>query len=287
MARAAHLLALGLCDYREAWELQRSLAAAVTAGTIPDTVLFLEHPPTVTLGRRTDPAELHVPETAEVEIVETDRGGKSTYHAPGQLVCYPILDLNRHGRDVRLYCRTLEQAIIDTLAAFGIEAARIEGLTGVWVGASSARGPGKDRLDRRPHQPLGDHARLRAQRRPGSGAVSRLDHRLRARGRELQLHGPLARTAADNRRGATRCRCVLRAGLRARADGASERPARPLAGAARGRRTPRRAEPRLTDPRAAHPARRGCAAEPRGRNAMARAGIEPATPRFSAVCSTS
>ena len=68
-----------------------------------------------------------------MEIVETNRGGKSTYHGPGQLVCYPILDLNRHGRDVKKYCRNLEEAIIATVAAVGFEATRIDGLTGVWL----------------------------------------------------------------------------------------------------------------------------------------------------------
>jgi|SRR5579862_148495 len=124
---------LGSVDYVEAWDLQRSLAAAVSQGAIPDTVLFLEHPPTVTLGRRTEPEEVHVPARAEVAVVETDRGGRSTYHGPGQLVCYPILDLKRHGKDVKRYCRDLEEAIIRTVAAFGVEAARIEGLTGVWL----------------------------------------------------------------------------------------------------------------------------------------------------------
>jgi len=123
----------GLTPYGEAWELQRALAGAVSQGAIPDTVLFLEHPPVVTLGRRTDEGELHVPEGAEVEIVETDRGGKSTFHGPGQLVCYPILDLNRHGRDVKRYCRDLEEAVIRTLAAVSVEGERIEGLTGVWL----------------------------------------------------------------------------------------------------------------------------------------------------------
>ncbi len=123
----------GLTPYAEAWELQRALAGAVSQGAIPDTVLFLEHPPVVTLGRRTDEQELHVPAGAEVEVVETDRGGKSTFHGPGQLVCYPILDLNRHGRDVKRYCRDLEEAVIRTLAAVGIEGERIEGLTGVWL----------------------------------------------------------------------------------------------------------------------------------------------------------
>jgi lipoate-protein ligase B len=123
----------GLVPYREAWELQRSLAGGVSQGAIPDTVVLLEHAPVITLGRRTGEGELHVPDGADVEIVETDRGGKSTYHGPGQLVCYPILDLKRHGQDVKRYCRDLEEALIRTLAAAGVEAARIEGLTGIWV----------------------------------------------------------------------------------------------------------------------------------------------------------
>ena len=107
---------------------------AVSQGAIPDTVVLLEHPPVVTLGRRTDEGEeLHVPDDADVEVVETDRGGKSTFHGPGQLVCYPILDLNRHGRDVKRYVRDLEEAVIRTPAPFGLEATRIEGLTGVWL----------------------------------------------------------------------------------------------------------------------------------------------------------
>ncbi len=132
--RGAYLLQLGQVPYVEAWDLQRSLAGAVSQGAIPDTVIFLEHPPVVTLGRRTDEsAELHLPEDASVEIVETDRGGKSTYHAPGQLVCYPILDLKRHGRDVKQYVRNLEEALIRTTAAFDVAGERIDGLTGVWL----------------------------------------------------------------------------------------------------------------------------------------------------------
>jgi lipoyl(octanoyl) transferase len=95
--------------YEEAWELQRALAARVAEG------------------------ELHVPHEAEVDVVETDRGGKSTYHGPGQLVCYPIFDLTRHGQDVKRYCRDLEEALIRTLAPFGVDATRIEGLTGIWL----------------------------------------------------------------------------------------------------------------------------------------------------------
>jgi lipoyl(octanoyl) transferase len=124
---------LGRVRYGDALALQRSLAAEVADGTRPDTVLFLEHPPVITLGRRAETAELHVPSGAVVEICKTDRGGKSTYHAPGQLVCYPILDLTRHGQDVKKYCRDLEDAIVRTLAAFGLTGTTIEGLTGVWL----------------------------------------------------------------------------------------------------------------------------------------------------------
>lgn len=134
MVRGGYLMQLGQVPYQEAWDLQRSLAGAVSQGAIPDTVVFLEHPPVVTLGRRTDAsAELHIPEDTQVEVVETNRGGKSTFHGPGQLVCYPILDLKRHGRDVKQYVRNLEEALIRTVAPFGLEAERIDGLTGVWL----------------------------------------------------------------------------------------------------------------------------------------------------------
>ena len=129
----AYLLNLGIVPYAEAVELQRSLAGAVSQRAIPETVVFLEHPSVVTLGRRTDDAELHVPEDAKVDVIETNRGGKSTYHGPGQLVCYPILDLNRHGRDVKQYVRDLETALIRTLARFDVEGTQIDGLTGVWL----------------------------------------------------------------------------------------------------------------------------------------------------------
>jgi lipoyl(octanoyl) transferase len=135
VSRAAYVLQPGRVPYLEAWELQRSLAAAVGSGELPDTVVMLEHPAVVTLGRRTEPGELHVPPGAEVEIVETDRGGKSTYHGPGQLVCYPIFDLTRHGQDVKRYCRDLEEALIRTMRPLGVEATRIEGLTGIWLEA--------------------------------------------------------------------------------------------------------------------------------------------------------
>jgi len=119
--------------YEEAWAQQLRIADSVASGALPDTVLLLEHTPVITLGRRTEEGELHVPADAEVEIVETDRGGKSTYHGPGQLVCYPIFDLTRHGQDVKRYCRDLEEALIRTLLPLRIAATRIEGLTGIWL----------------------------------------------------------------------------------------------------------------------------------------------------------
>ena len=132
MTRAA-VMNLGLVPYEEAWSLQRAVAAEVADGTQLDTILLLEHPPTVTTGRRTEASELHIPAGAEVDVVETDRGGKSTFHGPGQLVCYPIFDLTRHGQDVKRYCRELEEALILTLAKLGVHAERIDGLTGVWL----------------------------------------------------------------------------------------------------------------------------------------------------------
>ena len=144
MSHGAYLMSLGLVPYAEAFDLQRSLAGAVSQGAIPETVIFLEHPPVITIGRRTETEnELHVPEDAEVEIAETDRGGKSTFHGPGQLVCYPILDLDNHGKDVKRYVRDLEEALIRTLAAFDLEGMRYEGLTGIWMPPGGGQGPRK------------------------------------------------------------------------------------------------------------------------------------------------
>jgi lipoyl(octanoyl) transferase len=144
VSRGAYLLSLGLVPYSDAFALQRSLAGAVSQRAIPETVVFLEHPPVITIGRRTETdRELHVPEGTQVEIAETDRGGKSTFHGPGQLVCYPVLDLRNHGKDVKKYVRDLEGALIRTLAAFELEATRYEGLTGVWMPPSNGQGPRK------------------------------------------------------------------------------------------------------------------------------------------------
>jgi lipoyl(octanoyl) transferase len=144
VSRGAYLMNLGLVPYGEAFELQRSVAGAVSQGAVPETVIFLEHPPVVTVGRRTETGvELHIPAHAEVEVAETDRGGRSTFHGPGQLVCYPILDLTKRGKDVKRYVRELEDALVRTLAVFGLEGTRYDGLTGVWMPPAGGQGPRK------------------------------------------------------------------------------------------------------------------------------------------------
>ena len=131
------LVDLGTVPYRAAWELQRRLVAARHADAIPDVVLLLEHPHTFTIGRRGDDSEVLVsPEHLEslgATLIEVDRGGLATYHGPGQLVGYPILDLRPRDRDVRRYLRDLEQALINSLRDCGIPAGRVAGKTGVWV----------------------------------------------------------------------------------------------------------------------------------------------------------
>jgi len=130
----------GLTPYADALKLQQELAAARSQQAIPDTVVLLEHQPVITLGSRAVRAE-ELPladadyATRGIEIVEVPRGGRSTYHGPGQLVCYPILDLNARGRDLRRHVRGLEQTIVRTLAGFGIEGSGREQphQSGVWV----------------------------------------------------------------------------------------------------------------------------------------------------------
>jgi len=132
---------LGLIGYARALELQRDLVERRKRGEIPDRLLLLEHPDVITLGVRTRNDRTHVLETDEglaaqgVELFETGRGGDVTYHGPGQLVGYPILDLNPHRRDVHRYVRDLEAVLIQAVASFGITAGRVPGLTGIWVDA--------------------------------------------------------------------------------------------------------------------------------------------------------
>ncbi len=129
---------LGRMDYTEAWDLQRDLAEARTRGEIPNTLLLLEHPPTYTLGRRGGDSDLLLPaEDLELQgaaVIDVDRGGQATFHGPGQLVAYPILDLKEWGRGPLHYVRTLESVLIGVLQEFGVRAMRIDKLTGVWVG---------------------------------------------------------------------------------------------------------------------------------------------------------
>ncbi len=142
-----HVGWLGRIDYLSAWEIQRRLVHLRREGSIPDTLLLLEHvPPVITLGRAASREHLlATPEQLQamgVQLVETDRGGDVTYHGPGQLVGYPVLDLRDHGRDVHLYLRRLEESLILALRHFGIEAHRKDGLTGVWVGAEKVAAMG-------------------------------------------------------------------------------------------------------------------------------------------------
>jgi lipoyl(octanoyl) transferase len=138
--RSLSVRRLGVVPYEEALALQRSLVEERRAGRIGDTLLLLQHPHVITVGVRGDGGRSHVlasPETLAacgVGIHETGRGGDVTYHGPGQIVGYPIFDLNPDRRDVHRYVRDLEEVLIRTAADYGIDAERIAGLTGVWVG---------------------------------------------------------------------------------------------------------------------------------------------------------
>jgi lipoyl(octanoyl) transferase len=130
----------GLVEYGEGLKLQTSFVEQRRAGTIGDTLLFLEHPPVITLGVRTRHAAAHIVaspaqlEAAGVRVFETGRGGDVTYHGPGQLVGYPIYDLRPDRCDVHRYVRDLEEVLIRALATLGVTGRRVPGLTGVWVG---------------------------------------------------------------------------------------------------------------------------------------------------------
>jgi len=128
---------LGTVEYRTAWQLQHDLVDARVAGG-PDTLLLLEHPPVYTAGRRTEPHERPVDGTPVIEVVDTDRGGKITWHGPGQLVGYPIIGL-AEPLDVVKYVRRLEESLIKVCADLGLDTIRVDGRSGVWVPASAGR----------------------------------------------------------------------------------------------------------------------------------------------------
>ena len=131
------LIKAGLLNYQTAWDLQRELYQQRLAGEIEDTFLLTEHPHTYTLGKSGQEENLVAEESflnqQGIEVFRIDRGGDITYHGPGQIVGYPILDLHNHYLDVHRFLRDLEEVIIQTLAEYKIKAGRVEGLTGVWV----------------------------------------------------------------------------------------------------------------------------------------------------------
>lgn len=134
---------LGRIDYREAWVLQKRLVDERVTGAIGDTLLLLEHPPVLTLGRqasadhvRATPDEL---DRRGIELIRVERGGEVTYHGPGQLVAYPIVALARQGILLRPFVRALEGALIDTCGALGVDAGRRDGQPGCWVDVDGAR----------------------------------------------------------------------------------------------------------------------------------------------------
>ena len=119
--------------YEAGLRLQEKHVDAILAGTGQDTILLLEHEPVYTIGRLRDQSSLRDANLLPHPVFETNRGGQATYHGPGQLVGYPILDLNKRGRDLHAHLRNLEEVLIRACAVFGVQAGRREGLTGVWV----------------------------------------------------------------------------------------------------------------------------------------------------------
>lgn len=136
-AVALRIRSLGRVPYEAALALQQELRDARLAGTAPDTVLLLEHPDVVTLGRGARAENVHLSDdelrAQGYDVLRTNRGGDVTWHGPGQLIGYPILDLHDHGADVHAYLRRLEGVLIDTLQDFGIAAGRRDGYAGVWL----------------------------------------------------------------------------------------------------------------------------------------------------------
>jgi lipoyl(octanoyl) transferase len=150
----------GIVPYEEAREAQRRLEGERQRDEIPDVLLLLEHPPVYTRGRRSTPEELPMGaqwyELQGVEVRDTDRGGRVTYHGPGQLVAYPIVSLHPYGDDVHEYVRRLERVMIGALGEHGVEAGVIDGLTGVWT-RGEAPGSGAGALEARKIGSIGVH----------------------------------------------------------------------------------------------------------------------------------
>jgi lipoate-protein ligase B len=138
--RTAWFVPCGRLAYGDAWALQKTLLEARQAASVPDTVLFVEHPPVITLGRAARASNVVAAPgllaTRGIDVFQIERGGDVTYHGPGQLVGYPILDLRAFDEDVARYVRALEGALIAALGTWGIEARRLAGYPGVWTGGA-------------------------------------------------------------------------------------------------------------------------------------------------------
>ncbi len=137
ISRILEHIDLGIIDYQRAWDLQKDLLSHRNKGEIADTLLLLEHPHTYTLGKVADPNNLigskEYLEENKISVYNIDRGGDITYHGPGQVVGYPIIDLKDWHMDTHLYLRSLEETIIKVCAEYGLETGRREGFTGVWI----------------------------------------------------------------------------------------------------------------------------------------------------------
>lgn len=127
------IIDLGFLDYKNSWNYQKELQKKVLIGDCSDSIIFVEHNSVYTFGKNSDKSNLLVSKDSKIKIYETERGGEITYHGPGQIVCYPILNLKNFKQSVTWYMRALEEVIIETLKLFNIKAKRKDGLTGVWV----------------------------------------------------------------------------------------------------------------------------------------------------------
>ena len=132
--KSLDVIRLGRKAYEEVWDRQKKLMNERRMGIVPDTLILVEHDPVYTLGKNSNENHLLKSRDVQIPVYQIERGGDVTFHGPGQLVGYPILDLHHHRLSVSWYMRTLEEMLIQTLGQFGIKARRREGLTGVWVG---------------------------------------------------------------------------------------------------------------------------------------------------------
>jgi len=131
------VLDLGLRDYKEVWDLQKELVSKRISNQVADTLILVEHPPVITLGRQSRKEDIRVSRSClsqrRISLFQIERGGRATFHGPGQLVAYPLINLALNGRDIHKYLRNLEEVVIRLLRGIGVEGERKSGYTGVWV----------------------------------------------------------------------------------------------------------------------------------------------------------